>query len=165
MKKEWFCIVQNPQKVVFFKQSRQIGSSNCHIALKFDRRIKFQSDRTILNTKFAASGLCEFLCDVSSHLWAHYLREHYLNIQRQAPARFPKLASCHYNSFENRVTVYLMFDTLKPRQNGRHFQTTLSNTFSWMKINVYRFEFHWNLFPRNQLTIWSNWFRQWLVAE
>ena len=28
-------------------------------------------------------------------------------------------------------------DTLKQRQNGRHFQTTISNAFSWMKIYVF----------------------------
>ena len=32
-------------------------------------------------------------------------------------------------------------------------QTTSSNTFSWMRSFVLRFEFHWNLFLRVQLTI------------
>ena len=38
-------------------------------------------------------------------------------------------------------------------------QTTLSNTFSWMKILEFRLKFHWSLFPRVQLTIFQHWFR------
>ena len=43
-------------------------------------------------------------------------------------------------------------------------QTTFSNTFSWTMIIVFWFEFHWNLFPWNQLTIFLRWFRLWLGA-
>ena len=51
-------------------RSHEIGTLNCCIALKFDRHIgstaaevpvKFQSDRTILNTNLAASRLYEIL--------------------------------------------------------------------------------------------------------
>ena len=51
-------------------RSHEIGTLNCRIALKFDRYIgsnaaevpvKFQSDRTILNTNLAASRLYEIL--------------------------------------------------------------------------------------------------------
>ena len=51
-------------------RSHEIGTLNCRIALKFDRHIgsnvaavpvKFQSDRTILNTNLAASRLYEIL--------------------------------------------------------------------------------------------------------
>ena len=40
------------------------------------------------------------------------------------------------------------------------FQTTFSNVFSWMKINVYelRLKFHWSLFLRVQITIFQHWF-------
>ena len=38
-------------------------------------------------------------------------------------------------------------------------QTTFSNTFSWMKSLVFRFKFHWSLFPRVLLTISQHWFR------
>ena len=44
------------------------------------------------------------------------------------------------------------------------FQTTFWNAFSWMKIYQFRWRFHWNLFPRVQLTIFQHWFRQWLGA-
>ena len=44
------------------------------------------------------------------------------------------------------------------------FQTTFSKTFSWMKMLEFWFNFHWNLFPRVQLTIIQHWFRLWLVA-
>ena len=47
---------------------------------------------------------------------------------------------------------------------GRHeidaiLQTTFSNTFSWMKMFKFRFNFHWSLFLRTQLTIFQHWFR------
>ena len=51
-------------------RSSEIGGLNCRIALKFDRHfgsctaevpVKFQSNRTILNTNLAASILCEIL--------------------------------------------------------------------------------------------------------
>ena len=44
-------------------------------------------------------------------------------------------------------------------------QTTFSNAFSWMKIFTYRLKFHWNLFPRVQLTVFEHWFRLWLVEK
>ena len=42
-------------------RNHEIGTLNCRIALKFDRHIKFQSDRTILNTNLAASRFYEIL--------------------------------------------------------------------------------------------------------
>ena len=38
------------------------------------------------------------------------------------------------------------YHTLRPRQNGHHFQTTFSNAFSWMKLYEFRLKFHWSLF-------------------
>ena len=38
-------------------------------------------------------------------------------------------------------------------------QTTYWRAFSWMKIYVFRWIFHWSLFPRFQLTITQHWFR------
>ena len=49
-------------------------------------------------------------------------------------------------------------NTLRPRQNGRHFQTTFSNVFSWMKMYEFRLRFQWSLFPRFKLTIFLHWF-------
>ena len=43
-------------------------------------------------------------------------------------------------------------------------QTTFSNALSWMKMFEFRLKFHWNLFPRVQLTIFQHWFRWWLGA-
>ena len=48
---------------------------------------------------------------------------------------------------------------LKPRQDGRHFQTIFSNAFSWMKTYKFRKRFHWSMFPRVQLTIFQHRFR------
>ena len=43
------------------------------------------------------------------------------------------------------------FNTLRPRQNGRHFEN--------MKIFTFWLRFHWSLLTRVQLTIFQNWFR------
>ena len=43
-------------------------------------------------------------------------------------------------------------NTLRPRQNERHSQTTFSYPFSWMKMHKFRLRFHWSLFPRVQNT-------------
>ena len=43
-------------------------------------------------------------------------------------------------------------------------QTTLSNSFSWMKIFQFRIKFDWSLFLRFQFTIFQHWFRWWLGA-
>ena len=65
-------------------RSHEIGTLNCRIALKFDRHIgsttaevsvKFQSDRTILNTNLAASRVDEILrkyvfSDIETGPWA-----------------------------------------------------------------------------------------------
>ena len=40
------------------------------------------------------------------------------------------------------------------------FQTLL-NGFSSMKMFEFRLKFHWNLFLRDQLTIFQHWFRSW----
>ena len=51
------------------------------------------------------------------------------------------------------------FNTLRPRQMAAVSQTTLSTTFSWMKILEFRLRLHWSLFPRVKLTIFRHWFR------
>ena len=43
-------------------------------------------------------------------------------------------------------------------------QTAFWSAFSWMKMFEFRFQFHWNLFQRVQLTIFQHWFRWWLGA-
>ena len=42
--------------------------------------------------------------------------------------------------------------------------TTFSNAFSLMKMYEFPFKFNWSLFLKVQLTIFQNWFRQWLGA-
>ena len=50
------------------------------------------------------------------------------------------------------ITRPQWFNTLRPRQDGNIFQTTVSNAFSLMKIHEFRLIFHWCLFSRVQLT-------------
>ena len=45
------------------------------------------------------------------------------------------------------------------------FQTTFSNTFSWMKAYELRLKFHSNLFLRVQSVIFHHWFRYWFGAD
>ena len=56
------------------------------------------------------------------------------------------------------------FNTLRPRQNGRHFaddtfKSIFMNENDWIKIKISSW------FPRVQLTIFQHWFRYWLGAD
>ena len=71
-----------------------------------------------------------------------------------------------WRQFQTYLQNFLeVFNTLRPRQNVRIFQTIFSNAFSWMKMSELRLIFHWNLFLRLNLTIFQHWFRQWLGAD
>ena len=61
----------------------------------------------------------------------------------------------------------VLFATILPISTLTHWgwdematisQTPFSNTLSWMKIVVFWWKFHWNLFLRVQLTIFHYWF-------
>ena len=56
-------------------------------------------------------------------------------------------------------------NTLRPRQDSRHFPGDIFNAFSRMKKYEFRLRFHWILFLRFELTIFQHWFRQWLSAD
>ena len=65
---------------------------------------------------------------------------------------------------------FLPVNTLRPRQNGRHFADDILSAFSWMKMFEFRLKFHWSLFlkyssigsdnglapTRRQAIIWTN---------
>ena len=53
---------------------------------------------------------------------------------------------------------------MKPRQNGRHFEDDNFKRISCMKITVFLFEFHWNMFPGVKSSIYQNWLRWWIGA-
>ena len=55
-------------------------------------------------------------------------------------------------------------NTLRPRQDGRHFRRHFQMHFFLMKMYKFLLRFHWNLFPRVQLMIFQHWFSEWLVA-
>ena len=59
----------------------------------------------------------------------------------------------------------LLLNTLTPRQNGRLFQRTFSNAFSWMKTYEFWLKFRRSMFPGIKLTILQHWFRKWLGAD
>ena len=60
---------------------------------------------------------------------------------------------------------YYNFNTLRPRQNGRHFADDMFKSIS-LNENVceFRLKFLWSLFLRVQLTIIQHCFRSWLGA-
>ena len=56
----------------------------------------------------------------------------------------------------------MVINTLRPRENGRHFADDIfkcifTNENLWISI-----KFHWSLFPRVQLTIFQHRFKKWL---
>ena len=56
------------------------------------------------------------------------------------------------------IEVRCGLNTLRRRQNGRHFSRRYINAFSWIKRHEFWLRFHWNLFPRVRLTV-QHWFR------
>ena len=58
--------------------------------------------------------------------------------------------------------AYGVINTMRPRQNGRHFTVTFSNAFPWIKMYEFRLKLHWSLFPRVHLRIFQHYFRIWL---
>ena len=77
-----------------------------------------------------------------------------------------------YNSYWHGCTsIQKYITTLRPRQNGRHFQTTFWNRLSWVKIYEFRSKIRWSLFlgavntipTTQQAIIWKCWFAFWRV--
>ena len=48
---------------------------------------------------------------------------------------------------------------------GTILQTTFTNVFSWMKIDLFWFKFHWKLSVRVKIAISQHWFRWWPGTE
>ena len=61
----------------------------------------------------------------------------------------------HWNQLKMSVAK-ICLNTLRPRQNGRHFPDDI---FKCIFVNKFRVRFHWNLFPMVQLTIFQYCFR------
>ena len=55
-------------------------------------------------------------------------------------------------------------NSLTPGQNSRHFGGDIFKLIFIDELFVFRFEFHYNLFLRDQLTTSQRWFRQRLGA-
>ena len=82
---------------------------------------------------------------------------HYIHSNTAGDAK-----SCHDKSkfcFRAANIPWYYFNTLGPRQNGRHFADDISGAFSSMKMFEFRFKIHWSLFLVAQLTIIQHWFR------
>ena len=70
----------------------------------------------------------------------------------------------HSNCSLCRLFEMLAFkrNTLRPRQIGRHFCDDIFKYIFLNEMYKLRLIFHWNLLPRVQLTIFQDWFREWL---
>ena len=70
--------------------------------------------------------------------------------------------------FDHHVESFICicyFNTLRPRQNGRHFPDDIfKSIFLNKNISEFWFRFHWSWFPTVQLTIFQHWIRKWLDA-
>ena len=74
--------------------------------------------------------------------------------------RFVGMNWCIVISTHNTVAASMCINTLRSRQNGRHFtQTILSSAYSWEKMSEIWLKFHWSSFLRVQLTIFQHCFR------
>ena len=139
------------------------------------------------NTSFKHSGrynrlLSEYLCGVCS-LWFTCLSA---NINKQllaASARYviemrmlfrkhsllnvptPQYAHALWSMASQSIQITYseaptsVINTLRPRQNGRHFADDTSNSIFVNENVSISIEFHWSLFLRVQLTIFQHWFR------
>ena len=57
------------------------------------------------------------------------------------------------------ILGFWLFNTLRPRQDGRHFPDDIFKCIFWMKMYEFPLKFHWSLFPKVRLTIFQHWFR------
>ena len=75
----------------------------------------------------------------------------YINVQVYSPF-------CYCKGLPN-------FNTLRRRQNGRHFPDDIFNCIFFNKKVWISIKIHWSLLPRVKLTIFQHWFRWWLGAS
>ena len=71
----------------------------------------------------------------------------------------------HCNVYTNLSTTrkcLMLTPTLGPRQNGHSFADDHFKRIYWMKLLEFRIIFQWSFFPRVGLTIFQQWFSQWL---
>ena len=77
---------------------------------------------------------------------------------------------CHMHLLAGTANdIWYKRDMLKLTHWGRtkwppFSQTNISTDFFRMKMFEFRLRFHWNLFPRPQITIFHHWSRWWLGA-
>ena len=105
----------------------------------------------VLQAWIKAQGIAivmEFVFNKRHAKWQTISRD----ISRQA------MISYVYGTGTGKDYIHLKLDTLRPRQDGRHFSDGI---FKWIFLNEkkeFRSKFHWSLFLRFQLTIFQHWF-------
>ena len=101
-----------------------------------------------LHTATVMIGLSHLSCII-------YLENVYWSIAEVNACRLQNGTKKISNTSVCLLLILSIIKSLRLRRNRRHLQTTFSNAFSWMKMFKFRFNFHWSLFPRAQLTILS----------
>ena len=134
------------------KFDRHIGSTAAEVP------VKFQSDRTILNTNLAASRHYEIL-----------RKDVFPDIETGPRASTqwyrPNIPEYSYFISGRAQHIVCISNTLRSRQNGRHLADDAFKRFFLMKMLEFRLKFHWSLFLRVRLTIFQHWIRSWLGAD
>ena len=73
---------------------------------------------------------------------------------------FPHISQPHITSRITRtLKMMLLFNTLRSRQNGRHFSDDIFKCIFLNEMCEFCLRFHWSLFLRFLLTIFQHWFR------
>ena len=88
----------------------------------------------------------------SRSLWRHYNGQ----IPFPGPIFCLWLSNVSANETRRCVTSLLFVSTLLINLRQFQFQT---HFHEWKVFFLFRFEFHWSLFPKGQLTIFQHWFR------
>ena len=104
---------------------------------------------------FACPSFCDFCLQSCWCIYMYTCILFYLYISWTANKIFTiSLASCFT------FNMYMSLTNWGWDKMAAIFQTTCSNTLSWMKMYEFRLKFHWSLFLRVQLTIFQYWFRR-----
>ena len=71
-------------------------------------------------------------------------------LTKRVTSHYPKSVIMHMHHMSLHLLKWV--HSLKPEPKASILQTIISNAFSWNKINVIRFKYHWSLFWRKPLT-------------
>ena len=150
------------QRIIDYWSSQSIWhATHCKPLLAGSLRFIVACDAYVRRDGFLALGYClRFVFSTAKCIpvciWFSKCRQHPIVGMGQLLAkRCPRLTHLHHHRPPPPPPPHHP----TPGQNDRHFTEDFSNAFLWTLNFVFRFEFHWILFPRVQLPISQHWFR------